>query len=140
MAYFFRLFYTTLRYPSLFLLCVSRLVRPVSIVQVLLSVSFCQHLVPDFASLMFCQHVTGQSLSPASFLNLSIKSCRTIIYLSCTVLLTNKIHFEYSQGLEKFLFIYHSHIHSQNKNNFQKGQHHSCYIFYPSTAWALLYL
>ena len=65
-------------------------------------ISFCQHFVPDFPSLMFCQLVIGQSFSPASFLNLSIKSCRTIIELPCTFLLNNKLYCECS--LEKFLF------------------------------------
>ena len=120
------LFQVVVHFPGIrylfFFMCVSlsqtSVYRPE---QMSLFVSFCQHLVPEFASLMFCQHVIGQSLSPASFLNLSIKSCRTIIQLSCTVLLTNKIYFQYSQELEKFLFICYNHIYSQNKNNFQKG-------------------
>ena len=107
MAYFFRLLCISLGYHiCFFFMCVSlsqtSVYRPE---QMPLFVSFCQHLVPDFASLMFCQHVIGQSLSPASFLNLSIKNCRTIIYLTCIFLLTNKIYCEYSEGLEKLLFL-----------------------------------
>ena len=34
--------------------------------QIKLFVSFCQHLVPDFANLILCQHDIGQSLKPAS--------------------------------------------------------------------------
>ena len=127
-----KLFCTALAYHLCFFMCISLSQTSVYCPeQMPLFVSFCQYLVPDFASLMFCQHVIGQSLSPASFLNLSIKSCRSIILLSCTFLLTNKIYCEYSQGLYKFLFLYPNAIYSQNKNNFQKGQHHSCYIFYP---------
>ena len=98
--------------------------------------SFC--LILPVPCSRFCQFdilsayhwsVTQTSL----FLNFSIKSCRTMIQLFCTFLLTNKIYCEYSQGLEKFLFLCHDPIYSQNKNNFQKRQHHSCYIFYLST-------
>ena len=74
--------------------------------------SFWQHLVSDFASLMFCQHVIGQSLSPASFLNLTIKNCETIIWLSCTSLLTNKIYCGYFQWLDKFLLLCHHPVYS----------------------------
>ena len=114
LAYFFRFFCTALGYHLCFFMCV--LLSQTSVYfpeQIPLFVSSCQHPVPDFASLMFCQHVIGQSLSPASFLCLSIKSYRTIIWLSCTFLLTNKIYSEYSQGLEKFLFVCHNPIHSR---------------------------
>ena len=122
------------RMPSLFfLMCVSLSQTSVCCAQqMLLFVSFCQRPVPDFASLMLCQHVIGQSLSPASFLNLGIKTCRTIMQLSCTFLVTNKN--------EKFLFLCHNPTYNQNKNNFQKGQYQSCYFFYPSTSGALFYL
>ena len=66
--------------PSLFFMCISLSQTSVYCpAQMPLFVSFCQYLVPAFASLMFCKHVISQSLSPVSFLNLSIKSCRTII-------------------------------------------------------------
>ena len=57
-----------------------------------------------YASLMLCQHVIGQSLSPASSRNVSTKSWGTIIQLSCTILLTKKIYCKYSQGQKKVLF------------------------------------
>ena len=133
-AYFFRLFCTALGYHLYFFMYISLSQTSVYCPQQMpLFVSFCQYLVPDFASLMFCQHVIGQSLSQASFSNINIKSSRTIILLSWTFLLTNKIYCVYSQGLEKFLFLCTNPIYSQNKNNFQKEPHHSCYIFCPST-------
>ena len=104
-----KLFCTALGYHLCFFKCVSHTQTNVYCPeQMPLFVSFCQHLVPDFASLMFCQHVIGLSLNPASLLDISIKSCRTIIQLSCTILLTNKIYCDYSQGLVTFLFLCHS--------------------------------
>ena len=86
--YFFRLFLQV--YHLCLFMCV--LLCQISVYspeQMPLFVSFCQHLVldPFFANLMFCQHVIRQSLSPASFLSLSIKRCRTINRLFCTFLL-----------------------------------------------------
>ena len=104
-----KLFCTALGYHLCLFKCVSHTQTNVYCPeQMPLFVSFCQHLVPDFASLMFCQHVIGLSLNPASLLDISIKSCRTIIQLSCTILLTNKIYCDYSQGLVTFLFLCHS--------------------------------
>ena len=110
MAYFFRLFRAAPGYHLCFFMCTSLSQTNVyCLEQMPLFVSFCQQFVPDFTSLMFCEPVIGQSLTPPSFLNLSIKSCRTIIWLSCTFLLTNKIYCEYFQGLNKFFFLCHNH-------------------------------
>ena len=76
----FQVFFYCSRIHFCFFICVSlSQISVQSPEQMPLFVSFCQHLFPDFASLMFSQHVIDQSLSPASILNLSIKSCRTII-------------------------------------------------------------
>ena len=106
MAYFSRLLCISLGYHiCFFYVCLAQSDQCISSRA---DVSFC--LILPAPCSRFCQFDVLSTChwsvtQPSLLFKSQYKNCRTIIQLTCTFLLTNKIYCEYSEGLEKLLFL-----------------------------------